>query len=78
MKYTARNGGISPYEIGSPRDLITIRDQARLLRPRFHTIIAQPGLQAGAATDEQLYLLAGAEKYVREVSAGDFAVYCSR
>ncbi|MGY3206338.1 DEAD/DEAH box helicase [Streptomyces sp. TE5632] len=76
--YTRRNGGISPYDIGGPRDLFTLREQARLLRPRFHTIIAQPGLQAGKATNEQLLLLAGADKFVRDVSAGDFTVYCSR
>lgn len=78
VQYARRNGGISPYEVGGPRELFAIRDQARLLRPRFHTVIAQPGLQARKASDEQLYLLAGAEKYVRDTSAGDFTVYCSR
>ncbi|MGW5883162.1 hypothetical protein [Streptomyces koyangensis] len=77
-KYLRRNPGVSPYEIGGRKELFTIRDQAHLLRPRFHTVIAQPGLQAGQATDEQLLLLAGAEKFVRDVSAGDFTVYCSR
>lgn len=76
--YARRNGGISPYDVGGPRDLFAIREQARLLRPRFHTIIAQPGLQARKATDEQLLLLAGAEKFVCDISAGDFTVYCSR
>ncbi|MDX3866893.1 DEAD/DEAH box helicase [Streptomyces europaeiscabiei] len=76
--YTRRNGGISPYDVGGPRDLFAIREHARLLRPRFHTIIAQPGLQARKATDEQLLLLAGAEKFVCDISAGDFTVYCSR
>ncbi|MGW8743659.1 DEAD/DEAH box helicase [Streptomyces sp. NPDC055794] len=78
VQYTRNNPGISPYEVGEHRDLITIMDRARLLKPRFHTVIAQPGLQAGAATDRQLYILAGAETYVRQVTAGDFAVYCSR
>ncbi|MDH6703011.1 DEAD/DEAH box helicase family protein [Streptomyces griseoviridis] len=77
VQYARRNGGISPYEIGDSKALFTIRDQARLLRPRFHTIIVQPGLQARKATDEQLLLLAGAEKFVRDTSAGDFTVYCS-
>ncbi|MFF7988130.1 hypothetical protein ACFZDK_55710, partial [Streptomyces sp. NPDC007901] len=40
--------------------------------------IAQPGLQARKATNEQLLLLAGTEKFVRDTSAGDFTVYCSR
>jgi hypothetical protein len=73
-----RTGGVSPYEVGGPKQLFAIRDQARLLRPRFHMVIVQPGLQASQATDEQLLLLAGAEKFVRDTSAGDFTVYCSR
>lgn len=78
LQYTKRNAGISPYEVGSYKVLFAVRDRAPMLRPRFHTIIAQPGLQAGTATDEQLYLLAGAEKYVRAATAGDFTVYCSK
>ncbi|MEV8021428.1 DEAD/DEAH box helicase family protein [Streptomyces sp. NPDC086554] len=77
-KYLRRNPGVSPFEIGGRKEMFAIRDQAHLLRPRFHTVIAQPGLQAGQATDEQLLLLAGAEKFVRDVSSGDFTVYCSR
>ncbi|MFD5858784.1 hypothetical protein [Streptomyces chartreusis] len=77
VQYTRRTGGVSPYEVGGPKDLFAIRDRARLLRPRFHTVIAQPGLQAGKASNEQLLLLAGAEKFVRDTSAGDFTVYCS-
>ena len=77
LKYARRHGGVSPYDIGGAKNLFAIRDQARMLRPRFHTIIAQPGLQAGIATDDQLLLLAGAEKYVRDTTAGDFTVYCS-
>ncbi|WP_327742844.1 hypothetical protein OHO28_51295 [Streptomyces europaeiscabiei] len=78
VQYARRNGSVSPYEVGGPKALFAIRDQARLLRPRFHTIVVQPGLQAGKATNEQLLLLAGAEKFVRDISAGDFTVYCSR
>ncbi|WP_318212276.1 MULTISPECIES: hypothetical protein [unclassified Streptomyces] len=49
-----------------------------MLEPRFHTIVAQPGLHAGQATNDQLLLLAGAEKYVRETTAGDFTIHCSQ
>lgn len=77
QKYTARTDGISPYETGDPRDLLAIRDTAPTLRPRFHTIIVQPGLQASRATHDQLLLLAGAEQYVRNITAGDLTVYCS-
>ncbi|BAJ25867.1 MULTISPECIES: DEAD/DEAH box helicase family protein [Kitasatospora] len=76
QKYTARTG-ISPYEIGGPRELLAIHDIARTLIPRFHTVVVQPGLQAEHATHDQLLLLAGAEQYVRHATAGDFAVYCS-
>ncbi|MCX4429045.1 hypothetical protein [Streptomyces mirabilis] len=78
VQYARRTGGVSPYEVGSPKELFDIHEKARLLRPRFHTIIVQPGLQARKATNEQLVLLAGAEKFVRDTSAGDFTVYCSR
>ncbi|MFB7379796.1 DEAD/DEAH box helicase [Kitasatospora purpeofusca] len=77
QRYMERTNGISPYEIGGSRELIAIRDIARTLRPRFHTVIVQPGLQAGRATHDQLLVLAGAEQYVRHVTAGDFTVYCS-
>ncbi|WP_405933739.1 DEAD/DEAH box helicase [Streptomyces sp. NBC_00827] len=78
QKYMNRNNGVSPYEVGDPKDLLAIRDRARMLIPRFHTVIVQPGLQAAQATTEQLLLMAGAEQYVRKVTAGDFTVYCSR
>ncbi|WP_280892539.1 DEAD/DEAH box helicase family protein [Streptomyces sp. LBL] len=77
VHYVRRNPGSSPYDVGGHEDLLAIMERARLLFPRFHTVIAQPGLQAGSATDRQLYLLAGAEKYVQQVTAGDFTVYCS-
>jgi superfamily II DNA or RNA helicase len=69
--------GISPYEIGTIQDLFRIRELAPQLRPRFHTVIAQPGLSAAAATDEQLRLIAGTENYVRAVTRGTFDVRCS-
>ena len=77
QKYMNRHNGISPYEVGEPKDLLAIRDRVRMLIPRFHTVIAQPGLQAALATNEQLLLLAGTEQYVRQVTAGDFTVYCN-
>lgn len=67
----------SPYEVGDIHGLYRIREQAPTLRPRFHTILAQPGLSAAAATDEHVRLLAGADAYVRAVTRGTFEVYCS-
>ncbi len=57
--------------------LFRIRQQASLLFPRFTTIIAQPGLSIGSASDEQLRLIAGAASYVQTVTKGGFEVYGS-
>jgi hypothetical protein len=69
--------GTSPYEAGTISDMFRIRELAPQLRPRFHTVPAQPGLSAARATGEQLRLLVGAESYVRAVSRGTFDVICS-
>jgi hypothetical protein len=67
---------VSPYEVGSIEDLFRIRERAAQLRPRFHTILAQPGLSAQAATEEHLRLIAGAESCVRAVTRGSFEAVC--
>jgi superfamily II DNA or RNA helicase len=69
--------GTSPYEAGTISDMFRIRELAPQLRPRFHTILVQPGLSAARVTGEQLRLLAGAESYVRAVTRGTFDVICS-
>lgn len=69
--------GTNPYEIGDIAALARIRELVAQLRPRFHTLIAQPGLSAAGSSDEQLRLIAGAENYVRAVTHGTFEVYCS-
>lgn len=69
--------GTSPYEAGTLSDMFRIRELAPQLRPRFHTVLAQPGLSVAWATGEQLRLLAGAESYVRAVTRGTFDVICS-
>nr|WP_245348834.1 DEAD/DEAH box helicase family protein [Brachybacterium fresconis] len=74
--YTRRLGG-SAFEIGDREKLFRIRQQASLLFPRFTTIIAQPGLSIGSASDEQLRLIAGAASYVQTVTKGGFEVYGS-
>lgn len=74
--YTRRFGG-SAFEIGDREVLFRIRQQAPLLFPRFTTIIAQPGLSIGSASDEQLRLIAGAASYVQTVTKGGFEVYGS-
>lgn len=74
--YARRFGGTA-FEIGDREILFRIRQQASLLFPRFTTIIAQPGLSIGSASDEQLRLIAGAASYVQTVTKGGFEVYGS-
>lgn len=69
--------GVSPFEVGSIEELYRIRELAPQLRPRVHTVLAQPGLSASACTEEHLRLLAGAETYVHALTRGTFTVYCS-
>ncbi|MFJ6688291.1 hypothetical protein [Streptomyces sp. NPDC091294] len=69
--------GVSPFEAGSIEELYRIRELAPQLRPRVHTVLAQPGLSASACTEEHLRLLAGAETYVHALTRGTFTVYCS-
>ncbi|QXU56686.1 DEAD/DEAH box helicase family protein (plasmid) [Rhodococcus sp. LW-XY12] len=73
----AKRTGKSAFEVGDRKELNRIRERAPLLFPRLETIIVQPGLSAKVSSDEQLRLIAGAESYVRAVTKGKFAVYCS-
>ncbi|EPH42189.1 hypothetical protein STRAU_4759 [Streptomyces aurantiacus JA 4570] len=45
------------------------------MRPRIHTVLAQPGLLVAACTEEHLRLLAGAETYVHGLTRGPFIVF---
>jgi hypothetical protein len=74
--YSTRTGQ-SAYEVGDRAALVRIQEKAPLLFVRFTTIIAQPGMSIDGSTDEQMRLIAGAEAYVRAVTKGSFAVYCS-
>lgn len=69
--------GVSPYEVGDIHTLYRIRELAPQLKPRFRTVMVQPGLSAAASTDEQLRLIAGASSYVHAVAKGKFEVVCS-
>jgi hypothetical protein len=66
----------SPFDIGDITELYRITSIAPQLRPRFRTIIAQPGLSKVAANEEHLRLIAGAASYVRAVTNGTFDFYC--
>ncbi|GAA0739556.1 DEAD/DEAH box helicase family protein [Dactylosporangium roseum] len=73
----ANRTGVSPYEVGDIASLYRIRQLASQLRPRFRTLLVQPGLSKAGCTDEHLRLLAGAESYVHAVTRGTFEVFCS-
>lgn len=69
--------GFSGLEIGDPGDLYRLMDEGRKLRPRFTIAVAQPGVTKAGISVEQQHLLGSTEKYVVDVAAGRFAVYCS-
>ncbi|MER6667486.1 DEAD/DEAH box helicase family protein [Amycolatopsis japonica] len=68
--------GVSPFETGDMTQLHKIMGLGPQLRPRFQTIIAQPGFSRRQATAEHLRVIAGAESYVRAVTGGSFDFYC--
>lgn len=70
--------GVSPMRSEPFSNCSHIRELAPQLRPRCHTILAQSGLPAAAATGDQPRLLADAESYVRALTRGTFDVMCSR
>ena len=53
---------------GDSAALYDIRENARVLRPRFTIVIAQPGLSKAGVSDSQLELLASTEVYLHETS----------
>jgi hypothetical protein len=65
-----KRSGVSPYEVGGIEELYRIRELAPQLRPRIHTVLAQPGLSVAACTDEHLRLLVGAEAYAHALIRG--------
>jgi superfamily II DNA or RNA helicase len=72
-----RRGARSGFIIGTPDQLLNIRDSARLLRPRLEIQVVQPGLSASKVSDAQLNILAGAHVYIAETANASFDVLCS-
>ncbi|MFC3898481.1 hypothetical protein ACFOWZ_44035 [Lentzea rhizosphaerae] len=70
--------GKSPFETGDMGQLHKIMGIAPQLRPRFQTIVAQPGFSQSQATSEHLRVIAGAESYVRAATGGSFDFYCEK
>jgi superfamily II DNA or RNA helicase len=62
------------YEAGSKKDLLRIREKADSQRVQLRVWIVQPGLSQGAASREQLELLAVTENYLLETFAVPFGI----
>lgn len=58
--------GYSGIIVGDALKLMSIADKSHLLRPKFTITIAQPGVSKSLASNEQLELLAGTEKYIKD------------
>ena len=69
--------GISPFEVGDPRALFRLRDQAQIAARKMEFVIVQPGLSIAAATPQQLELLASTELYLRTTVNGSLDVWGS-
>ena len=73
-----RDRGSRGLLLGTDAELLELRERARSRTHELRVSIAQPGLSAERATDNQLRLLGCAELYVREIASGPFDVWCSR
>ncbi|TCK21947.1 DEAD/DEAH box helicase [Pseudonocardia endophytica] len=73
----AQRTGRTPFEVGDIDTLVTLHERAPQLRPRFRTVLVQPGLSKRRCGEEHLRLLAGAESYVRSLTKGTFEIRCS-
>jgi hypothetical protein len=69
--------GISPFEIGDPRTLHALQDQAAVLQRRLEMVIVQPGLSATKASPQQLDLLASTQAYLRTTVGAPVTVWCN-
>lgn len=73
----AQRTGSSPFEVGTPRELFSLRDRSQIAIRRMEFIIVQPGLSTRAASQQQLELLASAEVYLRTTVNGSLTIWCS-
>ena len=69
--------GISPFEVGDPRTLRRIQEEAVVQKRRMEIVIVQPGLSLARATTGQLDLLASTQAYVRATINAPLTVWCS-
>lgn len=69
--------GVSPFEAGDLRALYGLADRAKVATRKMEFVIAQPGLSAASASQQQLELLASAESYLMNTVNGSLSVWCS-
>jgi superfamily II DNA or RNA helicase len=65
------------YEVGTPGDLMRIREKSRRQHVRFRMFIVQPGLSKAGSTREQLELLGVTDNYLKETLIVPLGVICS-
>ncbi|MDD2900801.1 MAG: DEAD/DEAH box helicase family protein [Syntrophales bacterium] len=69
--------GRSGFIVGNGNTLYRLAERARMLKPDFRMIIAQPGISKEAVSEQQLDLLGSTEVYLREVANVPLHVICS-
>lgn len=66
--------GYQPFEVGDDAALLKVCAQAGQLRPRFHVIVAQPGLSKSKVRDDQLPVLAGVATYAKHTAGAKLTI----
>jgi len=68
---------VSAFEVGDPRALFRLRDQAQIASRKMEFVVVQPGLSVAGASQQQLELLASTESYLRTTVNGSLTVWAS-
>jgi hypothetical protein len=76
-KKRLKTRGRTGFEKGDAQTLSELAERARLLKPNFAIILAQPGVAKAGASKEQLELLASTEVYLHETALAPLEVLCS-
>lgn len=69
--------GRSGLLVGTGETLYRLEEEAPVLRPAIHVVVAQPGLSKTRATGAVSQLLASTELYLRETASAPLRVLCS-
>jgi superfamily II DNA or RNA helicase len=69
-----KSKGPSRFEKGSPKELVMIKRQARILKPDVKVFVIQPGLSKSKVTTKQLELLGATDLYLSETYSMRFEI----